>query len=342
MIGCGAAGARAARQLSVSDAIDEVTCTDSDATAVARIVAALGERAVAHRGPVGELDVDAAILATPGTGQADLAAELLGAGRHVICLLDDLDETERLLALDGAARRAGRVLVVGAGMAPGLTCLLTRYAAPRLAKLDEIHLAKFGTGGPACARQHHRALRGRALEWRDGAWLERPAGTGRELCWFPDPVGAHDCYRAELSDAVLLHSAFPEVERISARVSATRRDRLTARLPMLRPPHPEGRLGAVRVELRGSDGSGARSMIVLGAIDRPAVAAGAVAAVMAVHVVTGRVSRTGAMGLSDPAVDATAVLGELSRRGVKVATFEGTSSVSLAAVPTSDARDAGE
>ena len=76
-----------------------------------------------------------------------------------------------------------------------------------------------------------------------------PGGSGRELCWFPDPIGARDCYRAAHADPVLLHFAFPEVERITAKVSATRRDRLTARLPMLRPPHVGGNIGTVRVEV---------------------------------------------------------------------------------------------
>ena len=35
-----------------------------------------------------------------------------------------------------------------------------RHAAGRFDAVDEIHVAKVGTGGPACARQHHRALRG--------------------------------------------------------------------------------------------------------------------------------------------------------------------------------------
>ena len=39
---------------------------------------------------------------------------------------------------------------------------------------------------------------------------------------------------------------------ISARRSARRRDRFTARLPMLSPPHQEGGIGALRVEVRGA------------------------------------------------------------------------------------------
>ena len=41
--------------------------------------------------------------------------------------------------------------------------------------------------------------------------------------------------------------AFPGVARVTARLSATRRDRITAHLPMLRQPHPEGAECAVEV-----------------------------------------------------------------------------------------------
>ena len=82
--------------------------------------------------------------------------------------------------------------------------MLARHAAADLDEVDEIHVARLGTGGPACARLHHRALGGAALDWRDGGWLQRQGGSGRELCWFPDPVGAADCYRASLPDVVNL------------------------------------------------------------------------------------------------------------------------------------------
>ncbi len=148
--------------------------------------------------------------------------------------------------------------MVGAGFAPGLTCVLAAHGAARLDRVEEIHVAKSGTGGPACARQHHRAIGRGAIDWRDGGWEQRSGGSGRELCWFPDPIGAQDCYRAALPDALVLVPAFPGIRRVTARVSATRRDRLTARLPMLWPTHPEGGPGAVRVELRGTRGRGER------------------------------------------------------------------------------------
>jgi hypothetical protein len=61
---------------------------------------------------------------------------------------------------------------------------------------------------------------------------------------------------------------------------------------------------------------------VLGAMDRPAVAAGAVAAVAALWAVEGRLADVGAAGLAS-LVEPVPFLAELARRGVKAAAFEG-------------------
>jgi hypothetical protein len=124
-------------------------------------------------------------------------------------------------------------------------------------------------------------------------------------------------------DALLLVPAFPGVRRVTARVAATRRDRMTAALPMLRPPHPEGEVGAVKVEVRGRR-HGERDAVVLGSIDRPAVAAGAVAAVSVLWALTGRLGAPRAGGLAELVDEPGPFLAELARRGVKSAVFEGT------------------
>ena len=186
--------------------------------------------------------------------------------------------------------------------------------------VDEIHVARLGTGGPACARQHHDSLGGTALDWRDGGWQRRAAGSGRELSWFPDPIGAADCYRAALPDALLLVPAFPGVGRVTARLAATRRDRLTARLPMLRPPHPEGGLGAVRVEVRGRGHEGI-AVEILGR-HGPSRASPAAPSPRWPPWSWARAGRChhGASGLATM-VEAKPFLRELARRGVKVASF---------------------
>jgi saccharopine dehydrogenase-like NADP-dependent oxidoreductase len=318
--GAGAVGARAARYLVADASADNVLIHDSDHKRQSAVVASLGDRARAADGPApGQADV--VLLASPSPKHLPVARAAVAAGRHVVSVADSVVTVQGLLDLDAEARERGVVVAVGVGFGPGLSCVLARHAAGDFDTVDEIHVAHHGTGGPACARQHHHALRGVGLDWRDHAWRRRPPGSGRELCFFPDPVGGSDCYRAGLADALLLVPAFPGVGRVTARLAATRRDRMTAGLPMLRPPHAEGRIGALRVEVRGRRGR-AHDTIVLGAVDRPAVAAGTVAAVTARWVGAGRTSTTGAGGLAT-LVEPLPFLHELARAGVRAAVFEG-------------------
>lgn len=322
VIGAGAVGTRLARQLLSSEGVDEVVLREERTARVEAVVASLGERSRVDRDPYdAPLDVDVVCLAGPPGTHVATARAFLSRDVSIVSVSDDVNDVRGLLDLDNEARERARSVVVGAGFAPGLTCLLARHAAAEFDVVHEIHVAKSGTGGPACARQHHRALGGDAIDWRDGAWTRRVGGSGRELCWFPDPIGGRDCYRAALPDALLLVPAFEHITRVTSRVAASRRDRLTARLPMLWPTHPEGGPGAVRVEVRGQRGI-AREVVVFGAMDRPAVAAGAVGAVAARWLAEGRMRRFGAGGLAE-LVEAAEVLGELRRRGVRAARFEG-------------------
>jgi saccharopine dehydrogenase-like NADP-dependent oxidoreductase len=329
LVGTGAVGSRAARQLASTEGLDRLTIVGHDSPRLAHLADALAasdrvavEVCANHELPRGPLtDADVLILATPHRHRA--AAEVaLEHGVHVVSVCDDPAEVRGLLALDAEARERALSVVVGAAFAPGLTCVLARHAANGFDSVQEIHVARLGTGGPACARQHHAALHGDAVDWRDGSWRRRTGGSGRELCWFPDPIGGADCYRAGMPDALLMVPAFPGVSRVTARLAATRRDRMTAWLPMMRPPHPEGMLGAVRVEVRGKRGATFDGQ-VFGAIDRPAMAAGTVAAVTAIWTADGRMTRSGAGGLAELLEEPVPFLRELARRGVRAAVFEG-------------------
>ena len=325
VIGVGATGARAARQVAGADEIGSVvlqgSATSSGSPTDPRVDAL--QRSLGDRASVGDPfdhDLSVLVLAGPAGTHLEPARRAVAAGVSVVSTADSVDDVEALLALDGAATAHGASVTVGAGFAPGLTCVLAAHAARWVDEVDEIHVARFGTGGPACARAHHDALSSRACDWREGEFVRRPGGSGRELCVFPDPVGSVDCYRAALPDSILLHRAFPLAQRITARQAANRRQRLTAWLPMLRSPHPEGRMGAVRAEVRGRR-DGACVTEVLGAIDRPAVAAGAVAGLAARWALQGRL-RTGAAGLGSIS-DPVAFLDDLAEVGVRAAVFVG-------------------
>ncbi|MGY6500757.1 MAG: Gfo/Idh/MocA family oxidoreductase [Acidimicrobiales bacterium] len=322
VVGIGAVGARAARQLLSSDEIATLVLRDRRAEVVEGAVRSLGSNAVGEPPPYSApLDAPVVVLASPAGTHVEDAKALLDRNISVVSVSDSVDDVEGLLALDAEASERGCSVIVGAGFSPGLSCVLARHAANDMTDIDEIHVAVAGTGGPACARQHHHALGDWAVDWRDGAFVRRRGGSGRELSWFPDPIGGLDCYRAARPEALLLAPAFPGVSRVTGRLSATRRDRMTARLPMLRRPHPEGGPGAIRVEVRGRR-AGRREVRVLGAMDRPAVAAGAVAAVAVRAILTGEVARPGAASLAE-LVEPIPFLTELARRGVKAAVFEG-------------------
>lgn len=266
-------------------------------------------------------DVAVAVLAHPGPHHPDTIS-LLDRGISVISVGDQAADVDAMMWESERANRSGATLVVGAGMSPGLVGLVARHLASQLAQLDEIHVAIHGTAGPACARQHHRALAGHATAFDDGAFVTARAGTGRELAWFPEPVGAYDCYRAEVPAPVVLHRTFPQAGRITARMSANRRDRLTSRLPMLTPPHSEGGVGALRVEARGADATGARATLVAGIAEMVGTATAATATAYLDALLDGALP-VGLVLPGDDRVDTLRLLRSVERAGVRLQEFTG-------------------
>ena len=323
VIGSGVVGRRVARQLAASGQVERLILGARRPQRMHGFVRQLidVDIEVIAPGPLPAADVT--VLAQPSGGHTEIAEEAIGNGSHVVSLSDALNDVEGLLDLEAAAVKADRSVIVGAAFSPGMSCLLARHGGERFDRVEELHVARMGTGGPSCQRQLHRARTQEAVEWRNGSWVKRPSGAGRELVWFPDPLGARDCYRAALADPVLLSASFPEAERITAKVAATRRDRLTAWLPMLRRPHSDGGPGAVRIEIRGVR-DGVQTTEVIGAIDYPSAAAGAIAAIAAEWSILG-VLPPGAwrLGMLD---DPLPWLQELENRGITAAVYEGISS----------------
>ncbi len=321
IVGAGATGAETARRLAALRPDAQLELFDVAPDRAVRVAAGIGRVARVVTTPFGHR-WSVAILAAAVGDHVAAAKRLLADGVHVVSVTDDLGEVDELLDLDDLARSSNRSLVIGAGFAPGFTCLLARHAGNALDEVVEIAVAKSGTGGPACARQHHRAMKRDGQDWMDGAWESRRGGSGRDLAWFPEPIGARDSYRAELPSPRLLQRVYPGAERISARVTATRRDRFTSPLPMLRPPHADGGPGAVRIEVRGLR-DGAFETIIFGVMAHPSAAAGAVAAASADQILhPDRGAPTGAWGLAEWD-RGHAVLRALHELGLRAVTFEG-------------------
>ncbi|HEY7627975.1 MAG TPA: hypothetical protein VH761_12945 [Ilumatobacteraceae bacterium] len=312
MVGHGVTGRRIAAQLLAHQV--GLTVFDPSPTGLPRTAVVVAQPA--------DLEVTNVVALCHPFPHAELAAEFLAAGTSVVSMSADVTDVRELLDLDSVARRHGSALIVGAAMAPGLSGLLAGYLCRQLAEAEEIHVATHGTAGPACAAQHHDALGGTAIGWHDGDWIERPGGSGRELDWFPEPIGARDCYRAALPDPMLLHRMFPSAARISARVSGTRRDRLTARLPMLTPPHAAGDIGAVRVEVRGALADGSRETLIAGA-SGPAADLAAAVMVACIEMCIAGGAEPGLHLVGGSTMDSPALLHRATDLGVKLQEFTG-------------------
>lgn len=346
LVGSGAVGRRAARQLAETDGVERILIADRSSASAADAAEAMGDRAeVTDWAPDQALPVGVDVVASAIGGSSERAVfeRALEAGVPAAGSADDAEVVGSVLDLDDAAREAGITLAAGCGLAPGLSDVLARHAGDALEFVDEIHVGRAGSAGPACRSAVLRAGRGSASEWRDGAWTRHRAGSGRQLVWFPSPIGGLDCHRAGSGQPALLVDAFPAVRRASMRIASplgpgrhTPGMRLLGHIPVVsvaltggasaRRREPEGDWGAVWVEVRGRRGR-SEEILVYGAVDRMAFAAGAVLGVTALWLAglgAAPVSTTGAHGLA-ALVDPVPFLGELARRGVKAAVFEGAS-----------------
>lgn len=321
IVGAGVTGMAAARALHElePDVVLSVVTGRSDRQR--RIGGALGAHVVALDRLAAAAPADVVVLCGGAGTHFRAARAALTRGAAVVSAADAIVDVRGLIDLHAEAVERRLPVVVGAGLSPGLSCVLARHAVDWFDVVDEINVAKAGTGGPACARQHHAALTGWSWDWVDGGWVRRRGSSGRQLVWFPEPVVARDCYRAALPEPFLLHRAFPDARRLTARVAATRRDRLTGWLPMLRRPHADGGPGAVRVEVWGRR-EGAKDVLTYGVAGNPAALSGVVAAATVLASIAGRLPVVGVSGLGELSAPLP-FLAQLDRLGVRIAIFEG-------------------
>ena len=170
VVGAGAVGTRAARQLLFMGDVDSLAIVEPISGRREAVVESLGDPARQATDAGDAVDgADVVILAGP-RGHRVAASAALSRGASVVSVSDDVDDVRDLLALDAEAIERGLHVVVGAGFSPGLSCLLAALAGRSFEQVEEIHVAKMGAGGPACARQHHLALQGPAVESVDGVW----------------------------------------------------------------------------------------------------------------------------------------------------------------------------
>lgn len=321
IVGLGAVGANAARQLLDTPGVSSILVADERREQMQRVLGALASPRVSAA-DIDALprDVDAILCAVPDDDDVALAEFAIANGIAFASATDDADGITQLLALDTAATDAGVTLAIGAGFAPGFADVLARHAATGFDTIDEIHVARAGAAGPESASSVRRALRDKAMVAKAGQLREvRP--RGHELIWFPEPIEARDCTLVA-SGVSLLMRAFPDAARITSRFAE-------ATVPNWIPTQrvPDDSWGAVRVECWGRRGA-LETPLIYGCVERTSVAAGitlaltgaALAGVVALRADDAPFS--GAHGLAE-LIDPVPFLAECWNRGMKAAAFEG-------------------
>lgn len=327
IVGLGLVGLRVARELAGTDSVESVLIQSGDKKRQSMVKDALGSKVVLD--PKATQRADVVILATPDEYHVELARAALSQGTSVVSVAEAPSTVLELLALEKEAVQKDATVVVGAGFSPGLSMVLGKHAGDYFDRVDEVHVAVTGIGGPACARRKATAAFEHGTEWRDGSWQEVSARSGREIQWFADPLGAQECHKGALSEPLLLQRMFPRASRLTARMSASPGAEWRAVLGGLFRSKPEAdAIGAIRIEVRGLVGQ-TSDTLVYGAVDRPSVATSVVATSAAVLCGLSpedpRKPPSGAIGVAEIAKP-TEFLAEFSRRGVKAGVFEGTRS----------------
>jgi shikimate/quinate 5-dehydrogenase len=327
LVGAGAVGSRAGRQLVDTDGLEQLVVVDRSRARSERLAADLGSRATVRTYATdltsAIADVDAVALAIPGAIAAALARSASEIGRPVATVTDDEATIAALFALDGVARERGSVVVPGCALVPGLSEVLAIHASLVLDRVEEVHVARVGAAGDACIATLREARRQRPLEWRDGQWAS-DRRRGPQLLWFPEPIGARECIITGAGIA-LLRDALPNARHATVRVGDPPVRRL--RDAVLARRRVDDGWGACRVEVWGWRGE-ARDAVVYGVVERPAVAVGTVLAVAAARLagllagIELTTAPLGVVGLGR-LVEPVSFLAELDRRGVKAAAFEG-------------------
>lgn len=141
----------------------------------------------------------------------------LAAGCHYLDLGGLFTWTRRQLKLDEAFRRAGRVAVLGMGGSPGITNVLARMAADRLARVDDIRVRSCWHDPAARPADFSFAFSPQtvmeeltlpAFAYRRNRLERIPPRTRWEQRVFPEPFGAVWCLATRHSEVATLRDSF--------------------------------------------------------------------------------------------------------------------------------------
>lgn len=349
--GCGDMGSAVVKDLLAhSDAT--ITIADYRFKRAEEMAEELGTRAVAAfvdandpaslRSVLNGADVAVGCIGPFYTFATKMAKAAVEAGVDYVDICDDYGPIEELFALDEAAKRAGVTVITGLGWTPGITNILAKQAAKELDEVEEIKLSWAGgaadSTGLAVIMHVFYAVTGNVPTYKDGAWVEVPAGSGEEVVEFPAPLGRVKVYHCGHPEPLTI-PRYIKANTVSLKGALTpdwnnKLADLFARLGLIGTPAKNARMARIihaieglfrvggiaasgaRVDVKGRK-DGQQRIVSYSVTDKMARLTGIPAAIGAQMLAEGRIEEKGVFA-PEGCLAPQPFLAELSRRGIVI------------------------
>lgn len=175
-------------------------------------------------------DVDAIANAAPFHLNLHVTKAAIEASKPLTDLGGVYYMTIKQLEYDKKARKAGTMIVVGSGLAPGIADVLARYGADKLNRVDEVHI-RYGEANfePARYKWSFRTVLEEYTQGpvilKDGELKKLYPFSGKHIFNFPSPVGEKRCCYALYSGlATLPKTIGKNVKNIDCAMSYSEED----------------------------------------------------------------------------------------------------------------------
>jgi len=174
--------------------------------------------------------VDAVANATPYHLNLHVMKAAMQAGKNLVDLGGVYHTTLRQLKLHQMAERHEVTIVLGCGLAPGITDILARYGVDKMNRVDEVHVrygdkslepVKYKWAFRTVLEEHTRG----PVVYQNGKFVRRPPFSGKQTVNFPEPLGErHCCFGLYSGVATLPHTIGKGVKAVDCVMSYTEED----------------------------------------------------------------------------------------------------------------------
>lgn len=205
--GAGAMGTVTVRDLAESPDVSKVLVGDVSIERANQLKSLVGSEKVSVRlvdvsnsaGLVEAMkEADVVVNATPYHLNVQIMKAAMKAGKSLTDLGGVYYTTLKQLELNGIAKEAGITVVLGCGLAPGITDILAKCGANKLDAVDEVHI-KYGEVNltPAKYKWSFRTVLEEyttgPVAYQNGEYKKLPPFSGKQIVKFPQPIGERTC-----------------------------------------------------------------------------------------------------------------------------------------------------